>query len=85
MENPPGCPSVAMFRASMMPECDPNLQLCMDCDLWIQLYKKAGAPIIRRTPDVVIRMWDDQLSNQLDYARALETDKVYMRQKYGYS
>ncbi len=80
-----GCPSVSMIHSSIMPECDPNLVLCMDCDMWIQLYHKAGMPVIRNVPDVVIRMWDQQLSNQIDYARALETDKIYMRQKYGYA
>ena len=80
-----GCPSVSMFERSVMPELDPGLLLCMDCDMWIQLYRKAGAPIIRNVPDVVVRMWENQLSNKLDYARALETDKVYLRAKYGYT
>ena len=74
-----------MFERAIAPECDPRLLLCLDCDLWIQLYQTAGAPIIRNVPDIVIRMWDDQLSKQLDYARALETDKVYLRKKYGYT
>lgn len=80
-----GCPSVAMFHSSITPECDPKLELCLDCDLWIQLYRKAGMPVLRNVPDVVIRMWDAQLSQRLDYARALETDKAYMRRKYGYT
>ncbi len=80
-----GCPSVVMFEASGKPRCDPGLILCMDCDLWIQLYRTLGAPILRNVPDVVIRMWDDQLSNQLDYGKSLEIDKIYMRSKYGYA
>ena len=80
-----GCPSVAMFEAELAPACDPNLLLCMDCDMWIQMVRKAGLPLIHRKPDVIIRMWDEQLSNQIDYARALETDKIYLRKKYGYS
>lgn len=80
-----GCPSVVMFHKSIMPDCDPELELCMDCDMWIQLYKSGGAPAIRNIHDVVIRMWASQLSNQINYGRALETDKIYMRKKYGYS
>ena len=80
-----GCPSVCMFDSAIKPDCDPALELCMDCDMWIQLYKKVGAPAIRRVPDVVIRMWPDQLSNQLNYAASLERDKVYLRKKYGYT
>ena len=80
-----GCPSVSMFPRAAIPECDPELILCMDCDMWIQLVDNLGVPVIRMTPDVVIRMWDAQLSNQLDYGRSLETDKVYMRKKYGYT
>jgi len=80
-----GCPSVAMFQADLLPQCDPNLILCMDCDMWIQMVKKAGLPLIYRKCDIVIRMWDEQLSNQIDYARSLETDKIYLRKKYGYA
>lgn len=80
-----GCPSVVMFHNSIMPDCDPELELCMDCDMWIQLYKNGGAPAIRYVHDVVIRMWPNQLSNQINYERALETDKIYMRKKYGYA
>jgi len=80
-----GCPSVSMFKTKIRPECDTNLVLCLDCDMWIQLYRKAGAPVIRNVPDVVIRMWDNQLSNQINYARSLEADKIYMRKKYGYT
>lgn len=79
-----GCPSVVMFDAKLSMGCDPALEYAMDCDMWIQLYKAAGAPIIRNVPDVVIRMWDTQLSNQLDIGPALERDKAYMRDKYGY-
>ncbi len=80
-----GCPSVAMFRSDVLPKCDPNLALCLDCDMWIQMVRKVGEPLIHNKPHVVIRMWDQQLSNQLNYAQALETDKIYMRQKYGYA
>lgn len=80
-----GCPSVAMFRANILPECDPKIEYAMDCDMWIQTYKKVGAPIIRNKPDVVIRMWEAQLTNQYDnIPAALERDKAYMRNKYGY-
>jgi glycosyltransferase involved in cell wall biosynthesis len=79
-----GCPSVVMFESDYKPLCDPELILCMDCDMWIQMHRKMGMPAMRNTPDVVIRMWDDQLSNQLDYPKSLETDKVYMRNKYDY-
>ena len=80
-----GCPSVAMFDSGIKPQLDPSLELCMDCDMWIQLYRMVGAPAIRRTPDVVIRMWGDQLSQKLDYAACLERDKARMRKKYGYT
>lgn len=80
-----GCPSVAMFKVEVTPLCDPAIEYAMDCDMWIQLYKLAGAPIIRRTADVVIRMWDAQLTNQYNNtAASLERDKAYMRNKYGY-
>ncbi len=79
-----GCPSVSMFKTEIKPKCDSNLLLCMDCDMWIQLYRKAGTPVIRNVPDVVIRMWDEQLSNKINYGKSLEDDKAYMRDKYGY-
>ncbi len=79
-----GCPSIAMFRADTLPTCDPNVLLCMDCDMWIQMVRKVGVPLIYRKPDIVIRMWDEQLSRQINYVESLENDKAYMRQKYGY-
>jgi len=78
-----GCPSVVMFKSRLTPQCDVCLELCMDCDMWIQMYQKGGQPTIRNKSDVVVRMWENQLSNQLDYAKCLEADKVYMRRKYG--
>lgn len=84
-QNRLGCPSVVMYERSLNIDFDPNLALCMDCDMWIQLFHQAGAPDILNTPHIVVRMWEQQLSNQLDYASSLETDKSYMRNKYGYA
>jgi len=79
-----GCPSVAMFEAGASMRCDPNMLYAMDCDMWIQLYREFGAPVIRMVPDVVIRMWAAQLSKQLNTAAILEREKIYMRAKYGH-
>lgn len=79
-----GCPSVVMFDTSLKLECDPRVLYAMDCDMWIQLFRQAGAPLIHPKPDVVVRMWENQLTANLDIPRQLEHDKVIMRKKYGY-
>ena len=80
-----GCPSVAIFPRDIAPWCDPDLALCMDCAMWIDLARAGGEPLILREPLVVIRGWEANLSNQINYAQCLETDKRYMRSKYGHA
>jgi glycosyltransferase involved in cell wall biosynthesis len=80
-----GCPSVAVFHRDLGIQCTPGYDLCMDCALWIDLFRKAGEPAILDNVAVVIRMWHMQLSQQLNYARSLESDKVKLRAKYGYT
>jgi len=79
-----GCPSVVMFERALAVECDSDLALCLDCALWIDLFRAAGRPLLHNDVGVVIRMWDQQLSNQINYPRSLEEDKVKMRAKYGH-
>lgn len=79
-----GCPSVGIFERSLGVECVSDLDLCLDCALWIDLFRVGGAPYIHPDVGVVIRMWEQQLSNQINYAQALEGDKVKLRAKYGY-
>lgn len=80
-----GCPSVVMFDASLALECDTDILYAMDCDMWIQLFRQAGLPAVRNITDVVIRMWDNQLTENLNIPRQLEQDKAMMRRKYGYT
>lgn len=77
-----GCPSVVMFKRELEPRCDPDIVYAMDCDLYIQLFHSAGEPAIIQSPNVVIRMWASQFTNDLGPAQ-LEKDKVAMRAKYG--
>lgn len=79
-----GCPSVVMFDAELQLECDVDVLYAMDCDMWIQLFRQAGPPLIHQSPDVVVRMWENQLTENLDIPRQLEADKAAMRKKYGY-
>lgn len=79
-----GCPSVVMFESNLSLECDVNVLYAMDCDMWIQLFRQAGAPLIHRKPDVTVRMWESQLTENLNIPRQLELDKAAMRKKYGY-
>lgn len=80
-----GCPSVIMFSSELKLECDPNVLYAMDCDMWIQLFRQGGTPFIYQKPAVVVRMWDNQLTRNLNVPRQLELDKTAMRKKYGYS
>jgi len=79
-----GCPSVVMFDSSLALECDPDILYAMDCDMWIQLFRQAGLPIIYNKPNIVVRVWENQLTSQLNIPRQLEADKIAMRKKYGY-
>ena len=81
-----GCPSVVMFERELGVafDIDPAILYAMDCDLYIQLFQKAGLPKLHQDIGVVIRMWDGQLSNQINIARAIEDGKIYMRNKYNY-
>lgn len=81
-----GCPSVLMYEASLDVrfDTDPDILYAMDCDLYIQLFRKAGEPLRHNDIGVVIRMWDQQLSNQVNIAQEIERGKAYMRNKYGY-
>lgn len=80
-----GCPSVVLYRKSLNLKCDPNVIYGMDCDMWIQLFRASGEPAAIHSPAVVIRMWDQQFTQQMNTARQLELDKAEMRKKYGYS
>lgn len=80
-----GCPSVVMFSTELSLVCDPNVLYAMDCDMWIQLFRQDGPPVIYTRPSVVVRMWENQLTQNLDIPRQLEMDKAAMRKKYGYS
>jgi hypothetical protein len=80
-----GCPSAIMFDSSLTLKCDPKILYAMDCDMWIQLYRQAGPPAIHLLPDVVVRMWESQLTQNLDIPKQLESDKRAMRMKYGYT
>ena len=80
-----GCPSVVMFDARLQLKCDVDVLYAMDCDMWIQLFQQAGPPVIHSHPDVVVRMWEDQLTENLNIPRQLEQDKATMRKKYGYT
>lgn len=79
-----GCPSVAIFERELGVQCTPDLALCLDCALWIDLFRAGGEPLLHPDVGVVIRMWPEQLSNQIDYPKSLEEDKVKLRAKYGY-
>ncbi len=80
-----GCPSVVIFERSLKLRCDPNVFYAMDCSMWIDLFRSGGEPVILSDVAVVIRMWKNQLTNQINVPRQLELDKVEMRKKYGYS
>lgn len=79
-----GCPSVIMFDASLKTRFDPHpdINYAMDCCFYIDLQREAGLPVIHPKPDVVVRMWDNQLSNQMNIPQQIELSKKYMRKKY---
>jgi len=77
-----GCPSVVLFERALDLRCDPNIVYAMDCDLWIQAAKTGGQPIILSEVFVVIRMWDNQFTENMNTASQLEHDKAAMREKY---
>jgi hypothetical protein len=84
--NQVGCPSVCMFKTDLGVEFDTHPDVCyaMDCDFYIQMARKAGSPVHFQRPDIVVRMWDAQLTNQMNVAQQIEKSKVHMREKYGY-
>ena len=79
-----GCPSVVMFPSSITERFDTDEQInyAMDCDFYIRLARELGAPAILREPAVVIRMWEGQLTNQMNVPMQIEFGKQYMRRKY---
>jgi len=81
-----GCPSVSMFKTDMGVKFDTHPDICyaMDCDFYIRMARKAGSPVHFQRPDIVVRMWDNQLTNQMNVAQQLEKSKAHMRDKYGY-
>ena len=80
-----GCPSVVVFERSLGLRCDTSLKYAMDCSMWIDLFRAGGEPVILSDVAVVIRMWANQLTNQINVAQQLEKDKITMRKKYGHS
>jgi glycosyltransferase involved in cell wall biosynthesis len=88
-----GCPTVSLFREDRSVEFKDKLRFdthedinyAMDCDFYIQLFRKYGNPVISADPAVVIRIWGSQLSNQVNVPAEIEKGKAYMRRKYGYS
>ncbi len=79
-----GCPSVVLYRKELGLRCTPEIVYAMDCDLWIQAFRACGEPAVLPGVAVVIRMWEQQFTKQLDSAQQLERDKVALRAKYGY-
>tara|TARA_R110000824_G_scaffold387513_1_gene582852 strand:- start:670 stop:1386 length:717 start_codon:yes stop_codon:yes gene_type:complete len=80
-----GCPSVVVFERSLELKCSEDIVYAMDCDLWIQAFRAAGEPAIIPDVSVVIRMWKDQLTNNMDVPQQKEQNKITMRKKYGHS
>jgi len=80
-----GCPSVVVFERSLGLKCSEDIVYAMDCDLWIQAFRAGGDPVILPDVAVVIRMWKNQFTNQMNTAKMLEEDKARMRIKYGHS
>ena len=79
-----GCPSVVVFERSLGLTCSEDIVYAMDCDLWIQAFRAGGEPMILSDVAVVIRMWDNQFTNNMNTAQQLEQDKAAMRKKYGH-
>lgn len=80
-----GAPSVVLFKRELGLRCDPVVVYAMDCDLWLQAFRKSGEPAILNNPAVVIRMWSQQFTSKLNIPKQLELDKAAMRAKYGYT
>lgn len=82
-----GCPSVIMFDSALRVEFDTHPDICyaMDCEFYIQMYRRAGLPLIHSKLDVVVRMWSEQLTHQVNIPVEIEKGKRYMRRKYDYS
>lgn len=82
-----GCPTVSLFKNTDDIRFDSNRETlyAIDCDLYIQLQRKYGLPAILEDPGVVIRMWDSQLTNQMNIEIEAERSKKYLRAKYGYT
>lgn len=80
-----GCPSVVVFERSLGLKCDEDIVYAMDCDLWIQAFRAGGEPVILPDVAVVIRMWTNQLTNQVNVPQQQEQNKITMRKKYGHS
>ncbi len=79
-----GCPSVVLYRKELGLRCSEKITYAMDCDLWIQAFRAGGEPAILPSVAVVIRMWEQQFTKQMDSAQQLERDKIALRAKYGY-
>jgi glycosyltransferase involved in cell wall biosynthesis len=79
-----GCPSVVLYRRELNLRCSEQITYAMDCDLWIQAFRAGGEPAILPSVALVIRMWDQQFTAQMNSARQLELDKIALRAKYGY-
>ncbi len=79
-----GCPSVVLYRRELNLRCSEQITYAMDCDLWIQAFRAGGEPAILPSVAVVIRIWDQQFTAQMNSARQLELDKIALRAKYGY-
>jgi len=79
-----GCPSVVLYRKELGLRCSEQITYAMDCDLWIQAFRASGEPAILPSVAVVIRMWDQQFTAQMNSAKQLELDKISLRAKYGY-
>lgn len=65
-------PSVISFLNDDIIFFDENLIWLMDCDYYIRMYKKFGAPIILESVNVVNRVWEKQYNNIIPQQRKNE-------------
>jgi glycosyltransferase involved in cell wall biosynthesis len=67
-ENLAGSPSGLSFTRECDELFDENLVWLMDCELYHRLYLKCGNPHIIPHPAVANRLWEGQVTNQVDEA-----------------
>lgn len=80
-ENTIGSPSVVAFENDDPLLFDEELSWLLDCDLYVRLYKRYGAPILNKGLDIAIGIGTHQMSNILTPHEKFR-EHEYLKEKY---